>query len=295
MGTNDHSSTRIAEFWDKNPCGEEFIPAADGAEFFRQADLIKQREPHIAENLRKFDFRDKRVLEIGLGQGCEAQKIIEAGGIYTGIDITAESVQRVKTRCRLFSLPYESVRIMNAEQMDFADQSFDVVFTHGVIHHSPRIGQIIREIHRVLRDRGKVIAMVYHRNSLNYHFSIRVVRRTGIFLLGIPGAARIIGWATGEKQDRLEKHLANLKHEGLRYLKLENFIHRATDGPDNVFSSVFSKQELGYLFREFHDLSFSVHYLNERHFPVLRSLLPAKVKEKLAARFGWHIWVAGTK
>ena len=295
MATKDHLSNGIADFWDKNPCGEDFIPASGGVEFFRQADLIKQREPHIAENLRRVDFRGKRVLEIGLGQGCEAHKIIEAGAFYSGIDITAESVRRVKTRCRLFSLSYESIQVMNAEAMDFADGSFDAVFTHGVIHHSPRIEQIIREIHRVLRDRGRVIAMVYHRNSINYQLSIRVLRRAGIFLLWIPGADRIISWAMGEKRDRLQKHLTNLKHEGLRYLKLENFVHRATDGPDNVFSSVFSKEELRYLFREFHDLSFSVHHLNERHFPLLRTLLSANIKEKLAARFGWHIWVTGTK
>lgn len=295
LRTADQSSETIADFWSKNPCGEDFIPDAEGAEFFRQADLVKQGEPHIAQNLRKINFRGKRVLEIGLGQGCEAHKIIQAGAFYTGIDITDESVRRVKTRCRMFNLPYESIQVMNAEAMDFASGSFDLVFTHGVIHHSPRIEQIVCEIHRVLRDGGQVIAMVYHRNSLNYHLSIRLLRRAGIFLLWIPGAVRMIGWAMGEKQGRLQKHLSNLKHEGLRYLKLENFIHRATDGPDNVFSSVFSKQELCYLFREFHNLSFSVHYLNERHLPGLRSLLPAKVKGKLAARLGWHIWVTGTK
>src|SRR6266852_3599118 len=181
MESSKHSSAEIADFWDKHPCGEDFIPPAEGAEFFRQADLIKEREPHVAENLRKVDFRGKRILEIGLGQGCEAQKIIQAGGIYNGIDITAESVRRVKTRCRLFSLPYESIQVMNAENIDFDDESFDVVFTHGVIHHSPRIDQIIREVHRVLRNRGQVIAMVYHRNSLNYQFSIRMIRRAGIF------------------------------------------------------------------------------------------------------------------
>ena len=105
METKDHNSARIAEFWDRNPCGEDFIPASEGAEFFRQADLIKQREPHITENRQKFDFRGKRVLEIGLGEGCEAHKIIEAGAIYNGIDITTESIRRVQARCRLFFSP----------------------------------------------------------------------------------------------------------------------------------------------------------------------------------------------
>src|SRR5215469_13731442 len=125
--------------------------------------------------------------------------------------------------------------------MKFEDGSFDVVFTHGVIHHSPRIASIVQEIHRVLRDHGQVIAMVYHRNSINYHLSIRVIRRAGIFLLPLPGAVSLVSRLTGEKQERLQKHLFNFKREGLSYLSMDNFIHKATDGPDNVFSSVFSK------------------------------------------------------
>jgi SAM-dependent methyltransferase len=245
--------------------------------------------------LRNCDFRGKRVLEIGLGQGCEAQKIIEGGGIYNGIDITAESVRRVKNRCRIFSLPYESIQVMNAEHIKFEDGSFDVVFTHGVIHHSPRIASIVQEIHRVLRDRGQVIAMVYHRNSINYHLSIRVIRRAGIFLLPLPGAVSLVSHLTGEKHERLQKHLFNFKREGLSYLSMDNFIHKATDGPDNVFSSVFSKRELQHLFSKFHDLRFTVHYLNERHFPILRSIIPATLKDRLAAHFGWHLWALATK
>lgn len=296
MNPNTYSSTKIAEFWDTHPCGEDFISESEGADFFRQADRIKnQLEPHISNNLRKYDFHGKRILEIGLGQGCEAQKIIQGGGIYNGIDITPESVRRVKDRCRIFSLPYESIQVMNAESMKFEDGSFDVVFTHGVIHHSPRIANIVQEIYRVLRDHGQVIAMVYHRNSINYQFSIRLIRRAGIFLLSLPGAVSLVSRLTGEKRERLQKHLFSFKREGLGYLRMENFIHKATDGPDNVFSSVFSKRELEGLFCKFNDLRFSVHYLNERHLPILRSILPVKVKDRLAAQFGWHIWVVGTK
>ncbi len=291
----DPSSDKITEFWDKHPCGEDFIRGAEGAEFFRQADLLKKSEPHIAQNLKRFNFKGKRVLEIGLGLGCEAQQIIEAGAIYTGIDLSAESVRKVKARCELFSLAYESLQVMNAENMSFADRSFDIVFTHGVIHHSPRISQIVAETHRVLRDGGQVIAMVYHRSSLNFHISIRIIRRCGIVFLLIPGVAPIVERLVGERRDRLKKHLVNLKSEGLQYVKMENFIHKATDGPDNVFSSVFTETELRRLFADFHDLGFSVHYLNERHFPVVRSLIPAKWKQFLATLYGWHIWVTGTK
>lgn len=296
MDTKEFTPEQIAEFWEKHPCGSDFIHASEWKEFFLSYDQFKYtHEPHILEEIRKIDFKGKRVLEIGLGQGAETQKIIEAGAIYHGIDLTEESVARVKLRCELFSLPYESLQVMNAEKLDFPDESFDIVFSHGVIHHSPRIKMIIAETHRVLRKGGRVVVMLYHRNSMNYQVSIRFIRRLGIFLLFVSGISKFVAKLTNEKVERLEKHLINLKRDGLSYLKIENFIHKATDGPDNVYSSVFSQSEAAELFSVFRDLSFSKHFLNERHFPIVRSILSSETKKKIATRYGWHLWVKGIK
>ncbi|HEX8709680.1 MAG TPA: class I SAM-dependent methyltransferase [Pyrinomonadaceae bacterium] len=296
MAIKEFSSEQIAAFWERHPCGSDFVHAAEWRDFFTRYDLHKEKhEPHTAEELAKIDFKGKRVLEIGLGQGSEAQKIIAAGAVYNGIDLTPESVARVRTRCHVFSLPYESIEVMNAEQMSFPDESFDLVFTHGVIHHSPRIEAIVREIHRVLRPNGMLVAMVYHRGSINYHISIRIIRRLGIFLLFIPGMSRYVAKLTNENMERLEKHLVNLRQQGLSYLKMSNFIHKATDGPDNVFSSVFSRREARALLAAFGDLQFTARFFNERHFPVIRKLLSARMKERLAARYGWHLWIRGIK
>jgi ubiquinone/menaquinone biosynthesis C-methylase UbiE len=286
----------IAKFWEEHPCGDDFVQANEWQQFFLNYDRFKYAvEPHILSELRKLDLKGKRVLEIGLGQGAEAQKIIEAGAIYNGVDITQESVARVKTRCTLFSLPYESLQVMNAEPLDFPDGSFDIVFSHGVLHHSPNIKKIVAEIHRVLRPGGRVVVMLYHRNSVNYQISIRLLRRLGIFLLAVRGVPRIVARLTKEKPERLEKHVTNLKKHGIAYLRLENFIHKSTDGPDNVFSSVFSQSEAAELFSSFKELNFSKHCFNERHFPVLHNFLPASAKEKIASRYGWHLWINGVK
>jgi ubiquinone/menaquinone biosynthesis C-methylase UbiE len=290
------SPTEIAEFWEKHPCGEDYAGGSEWKEFFQRYDEYKYRtEPHILDELRHIDFRGKRVLEIGLGQGAEAQKIIEAGAVYNGIDLTNESVQRVKMRCSLFGLPYESIQVMNAERMTFPDGSFDIVFSHGVIHHSPRIQAIVKEIHRVLRDEGKAVVMVYHKNSLNYHVSIKIMRRLGIFLLWIPGVASLVSKLTGEPLERLELHAKNLKAVGREYLRMRTFIHKATDGPENVFSSIFSRAEGEQLFCNFRDVKTSCHLLNERHFPIVRSLLSQSMKRRLAQRLGWHLWITGMK
>lgn len=291
-----HSPEEIAAFWNANPCLQDFVPSGEWREFFERHDRFKRAsQPHTAKELAKIDWQGKRVLEIGPGEGCEAADIILSGGKYSGIDLTAESVRRVKLRFELFSLPYESVRVMNAEHMDFPDQSFDIVFAHGVIHHSPRVRQMISEIYRVLRPNGRLIAMVYHRTSLNYFISICVLRRLGIFLLFIPGVCRLVSELTHEDRHRLEKHIVNLRRQGLSYLRMKNFIHKSTDGPDNVFSSVFSESEMRKMCSAFRELRFSKHFLNERHLPILRRLLSEHMKTRLAAMFGWHLWLTAVK
>jgi SAM-dependent methyltransferase len=184
---------------------------------------------------------------------------------------------------------------MSGEDLRFPDESFDLVFCHGVLHHSPVPEQIVAEVRRVLKMGGKVLAMVYHRDSINYHLSIRIIKRLGIVLLAVPVIRRWISQTTGEPEIRLHRHLSNLKDEGLKYLRMENFIHKATDGPDNVYSAVYTVDEARSLFSEFTQVQTTCHYLNERQFPVLSTVLPRSLKTWLGSKFGWHLWIKATK
>lgn len=290
------SSIEIARFWEEHPLAEDLLTFYKGKEFFLAYDNFKyKQEPHILDELRQLDFKGKRVLEIGVGHGAEAQKMIEAGAKYTGIDISSAAISRVRERFRLFSLPYEELKIMKAEDLAFPDNSFDLVFSHGVLHHSPQIEKIIAEIYRVLKPGGQFVVMLYHRNSLNYHLSIKILRRLGFFCLFIPGMISLVSWLTGEKKERIRKHLDNFRRQGLRYLQINNFLSRSTDGPDNVYSQVFSRQQALRLFYRFENLSVTVHHLNERHLLFFRYLLPKKWKAWLASHWGWHLWVKGYK
>lgn len=101
---DNYTQEKITAFWENHPCGVDFIETTEWESFFKEYDKYKYSfEPHILEEIAKVDFKNKRVLEIGLGQGAETQKIIEKGAIYNGIDITNESVNRVKLRCKLFN------------------------------------------------------------------------------------------------------------------------------------------------------------------------------------------------
>lgn len=109
----------------------------------------------------------KRVLEIGVGNGTHAQLLADHAQSFVGIDLTEYAVKSTRERFRLIGLGGEIVR-MDAEKMEFADSSFDFIWSWGVIHHSASTEAVLREMRRVLRPGGIAITMVYHRNVWNY-------------------------------------------------------------------------------------------------------------------------------
>ena len=116
-----------------------------------------------------FDWlRGKDVLEIGVGNGSHAALLARYAKSFTGIDLTDYAVKSTSGRLKCFGL-FGTVQQMDAEQMRFADGSFDFVWSWGVIHHSSDTRKILREIARVLRPGGRAVTMVYHRSVWNYY------------------------------------------------------------------------------------------------------------------------------
>ncbi|HLA95507.1 MAG TPA: class I SAM-dependent methyltransferase, partial [Pyrinomonadaceae bacterium] len=212
LGSATNMENEIQQFWQQNPCGASLVgdmtddERREYEEFFARYDAYRyEKEPHILKNLDAIDFQGKRILEIGLGQGADSEELIKRGAIYTGFDLTEESVKRVKMRFELRSLPYQTVEQGSAVSLPFDDNSFDMVFSHGVLHHIPEIKKASAEIARVLKPDGELVAMLYAKWSLNYLLSIFFVRRLALLGLYIIGAKRV--GIVGE-------HLANAKAKG---------------------------------------------------------------------------------
>ena len=207
-------------------------------------------------------------------RGAESEQIIRRGARWTGIDLTPESIARVSTRLALRGLAYDGITVGSARALPFPDRQFDIVFSHGVLHH-PEIGQAQREIARVLKPGGMLAIMVYAKWSLNYLLSIAVLRRLGLLMLYVTGARPGGIYAA---------HIENARRIGLwRYLRLENFIHYNTDGPLNPYSKVYSVASVQRDFPAFRVIAAHKEHMHAPPLPVRG--LPG------ASLLGWHLWV----
>jgi SAM-dependent methyltransferase len=156
----------IREFWNEESCGERLLlEASDQAGYRAQMEKRYSLEPYIESFARFDDCRDLDVLEIGVGLGADHQSFAQAGARLTGIDLTERAVEHSRRRFELFGLKSD-LRVADAETLDFESGSFDVVYSWGVLHHSPNTAQSIDEVWRILRPGGTARIMIYHKYSL---------------------------------------------------------------------------------------------------------------------------------
>jgi SAM-dependent methyltransferase len=156
----------IKAFWDQAAFGEAlYLQGLDRSDYEAHAEHRYRLEPYIPAFARFDESRDPRVLEIGVGLGADHQRFAAAGAILTGIDLTERAVEHTQRRLSLFGLTSE-LPTGDAEHLPFTDNTFDVVYSWGVIHHSPETPKAVSEILRVLKPGGTARIMIYHKWSL---------------------------------------------------------------------------------------------------------------------------------
>jgi ubiquinone/menaquinone biosynthesis C-methylase UbiE len=155
--------TKVAEFWDAEPCGTRY--AGEHGDFEAHARARYSLEPHIPSFADFESAVGLRVLEIGVGMGSDYQQWLRAGAVATGIDLSAASLDQAQRRCELAGLR-PNLHKADAENLPFPDHTFDVVYSYGVMHHSPDTKRCLREAWRVLKPGGKARIMLYHHASL---------------------------------------------------------------------------------------------------------------------------------
>ena len=155
----------IHAHWNAAPCGTRDLPREDRAAFFKALEAERyQLEPYIRDFARFDRGRGMRVLEVGIGAGTDFVNWVRAGAVATGIDLTERAVELTRERLDLEGLSAE-VRVADAEALPFPDASFDIVYSYGVLHHTPDTARAVREIHRVLKPGGIALVMLHHLHS----------------------------------------------------------------------------------------------------------------------------------
>jgi SAM-dependent methyltransferase len=255
----------VHDFWEAEPCGTRYL--ADGKDFEAHARARYALEPYIFDFARFSEGRGLRVLEVGVGMGADYLQWLKAGAHATGIDLSASSIENARRRCEVAG--YEpDLRVADAEQLPFPGDAFDVVYSYGVMHHSPDTRQCLEEAMRVLKPGGQARIMVYHHPSI-----------TGAML-----------W---------------LRHGLLRGKSLRRSVFDYLESPG---TKTYTRREALSLFQGFKDISMTVVFspgdllLHEpsaryqsRFYRAVWKLFPRSLVRNLGRRWGLFLLITATK
>lgn len=167
MSSDDNLKTQVKDFWDEKSCGEVYASGQSEREYYdTHASVRYDLEPYIRDFARFNEGREKDILEIGVGMGGDHVEWAKSQPrSLTGIDLTPRAIEHTRKRLAVYGLRSD-VRVGDAENLPFTDSSFDIVYSWGVLHHSPDTPTAVNEVHRVLRPGGISRIMIYHTYSL---------------------------------------------------------------------------------------------------------------------------------
>lgn len=288
--------SQVQRFWQSSPCDSWFTTETPGSlDFYKTLDEHRYKVHRLLPAAVGFEKTGGlRVLEIGCGCGSEAERFVRAGARYTAVDLTNAAVSLTQQRFRIANLPGNFVQ-GDAENLPFADSSFDLVYSHGVLHHTPDTARTIREVHRVLAPEGRTMIMLYYRDSFNYQINLRVVRRLRAHLLRSDRGIRFAQKIWKESPRDLPRHAALARQDISAYLDMQSMLNRNTDGPDNPLSQVFSKASARSMFQQFSQVRTKVMFWNPNWLPVLGKVIPDGLEDWLGSLWGWHLWIYANK
>jgi SAM-dependent methyltransferase len=111
--------------------------------------------------------RDRVMLEIGCGAGTSSATFGYLGAHYIGIDHSACAAR--DSLAHLRGIGGDGFTAQgNAEALPLRDDCVDVVYSNGVLHHTPKFAMAMDELYRVLRPRGTAVIALYSTYSIQF-------------------------------------------------------------------------------------------------------------------------------
>ena len=261
---------RAREQWTNDPAGAAYGGSHEfgSREFFDEVERHRYQEyaPWMPEVMGFDDFAGSRLLEVGCGMGTDLLQFARGGANVTGVDLTPRSIETSRLHLQLYQQTGEFA-IADAEKLPFGNESFDIVYSNGVLHHTPDTGRAVREIHRVLKIGGLARVMIYHRGSLAYWSQI--ILRYGL-----------------------------MRGEFLRGRSAADIMSRRVEvntGGGRPVVKVYSRREARELFSIFSDVKIQIEQLTRSELYFLNPLVPDDLFRRLQTKFGWNIIVSARK
>lgn len=257
--------------WNAYACGTGGYLADLEPESVEWFDRIRTNRYEVSDPwmLSSFDFSSacrQRVLEIGHGIGSDLLSWAEGGAEVHGIDITEEHHRLAKRNFALHDRE-ATLTLADAASIPYPSAYFDVVYSHGVLHHTVDMEACVAEARRVLRPGGRFLMSLYHRHSA-YHYAN---------LLLANGVARGKLWKLG-------------------YAGLLATIEHGADGIDlKPYVRLYARREVEKLLADFRTVSVHITHFEVRHIPLLWRLIPRRLEPALARSIGWYVVSKATK
>jgi ubiquinone/menaquinone biosynthesis C-methylase UbiE len=257
--------TDIQRFWkslyeslyedvDANLSRDSLLKAVDDLE-----DMFHLRQHMATVELDLSQLKGKRVLEVGPGAGGHSALLAKHGAIMTSIDVTFDRARSTQRKFALMGEVAQDCAALqgDAENLPFADNTFDIVYSNGVLHHTHDTERAIAEVHRVLKPGGQAVIMLYCKDS--WHYWVNLVLFTGLlrgaFLRGRNWVGKVTEWG-GKKRQTVA----------------------------NPITRCYSKGEMQRLFAAFRDVTLRKHEFYWYLFPLFGS----RVREHLRRKHGEH-------
>jgi ubiquinone/menaquinone biosynthesis C-methylase UbiE len=157
----------IAQYWNGRIHDLEMTDRPVGTrEFFDDLDDYRFDKLHYLPALVDFNgYAGKQLLEVGCGIGTDLVRFARGGALVTGVDLSQTAIDLARRNFEEHGVTAANLEVANAEALPFADNTFDVVYGHGVIQYTADPAALLSECHRVLKPGGQAIFMVYNRIS----------------------------------------------------------------------------------------------------------------------------------
>ncbi len=152
----------VHDHWNHRSCGEGYAETEAGFDLSAQERERYALEPYLFDFARFEDGRGKDVLEVGVGMGADHLMWARSGPrTLSGVDLTERAVEFTTMRLNGAGC-VPNIRVADAENLPFSEHQFDIIYSWGVMHHSPATERCFAEAYRVLRPGGTARIMVYH-------------------------------------------------------------------------------------------------------------------------------------